>query len=154
MTRELAELLRVDRPSPQRPRDVQRRRLYRWERQWWPAEPRPVLSLEACQALVADIWQTEMAGRPGWRRPPEVRDGRRRRSACANRYWIKLPRWSRFPHLIVHELAHSLFLESERHGPVFVGRVLHLLARYCGLDHDQLWHSAVNAGLKVKLYRR
>lgn len=37
-----------------------------------------------------------------------VKDGRRRRSACATWGEIRMPRWSRTPETILHELAHHL----------------------------------------------
>ncbi len=76
----------------------------------------------------------------GYSQPPVVKDGRRRRKPSGNKYWIKLPVWSRHDMILLHEVAHSLvhFRDPEprqqaAHGPVFARLYVDLLARYYGL---------------------
>lgn len=68
----------------------------------------------------------------------KVKDGRRRRIACAQYerpgIWaIKLPRHTRTRLIIVHEVAHTVTLVTEPwHGDVFVGNLLAFVDRWMG----------------------
>lgn len=62
----------------------------------------------------------------------QIKDGRGRYSACAGRnylgHFIKLPRWSRYERLILHELAHVVTPENYAwHGRGFVKNFIALL---------------------------
>jgi hypothetical protein len=62
-----------------------------------------------------------------------VTDGRRRRSGCYEpwEHVIKLPRWTRVMHYVLHETAHSMVPgQYAWHGPEFVRLLAELFARY------------------------
>lgn len=165
----------------QRPvRDTQRAKVYRWERAHvfppeneWIVTPtssrpaRPMLTLAECDALVEHAWsQPDYPRFPGGRLPrryrPRIEDGRGRRRACFNPYGpvsIKLPRWSRFREVVLHEAAHAITYTHGQifthawHGPEFMGVYLHLLADGDQAEVERLWRSAIHAGLRVTLWR-
>jgi len=173
-------------------RDARRQRVYDWERAavpgWQEGEWRPEvvrryhdaqgqehvfrrqrcriadeLPLAACALLVGRVWGDY---RPG-RTPPRVTPGDLARSATGSRHRINLPRWSRQPPVVLHELTHSLLPNDvASHGPEFVRLFVELLVRYwqpslhCraamldrgiseGALRGHLLHSARAAGLKV-----
>jgi len=125
-------------PTPKRPRDQQRQKVYRWEAEQVMPKAADRLDLDACRDLVGRVfhaaeWPQSKA--PGWA-PPRVTDGRGRRHAAGSREVIKLPRWSRTLAVVLHECAHGLARDG--HGPDFVARYVELLEAYAGLDRDAL----------------
>ena len=76
-----------------------------------------------------------------------LKDGRGRRKACAgwnwrDRYYIALPRWSRYETMILHELAHTLASRKKSepwHGKEFVGIFLILAKRIMGVDGTEIF---------------
>lgn len=146
-----------------RPRDSQRSRLYGWENTvfdmyTYSSQASPVMALAECEALIHKVWRrhsprlhrgtTEAAYNA-----PRVTDGRRARRATGSYWRISLPRWSRQPPVVLHELAHAL-LTSVRcslaaHGPEFARVYIELLVRYCGRDRAELLASAKAARVKV-----
>ncbi len=119
-------------------RDSQRTKLYSAEDgvEWGQA----FASVEATQAFVDKIVQSEYWDR--FDHAPRVlivRDGRGRRHACMRRSYyggeICMPKWSRSPLIVLHELAHALGSESEAfHGSEFAKRYSNLVGYYMSLD--------------------
>ena len=133
-------------------RDNQRQKVYNWEHAnipGWPASASspPVLSLEECEALIKRICADYRAS------VPVIKDGRRNRNASAGAYIIKLPRWSRFGPVVLHEMAHVILNQKAPsvagHGPEFMRLYLDLLAKYAKLPLRELRSSAAKAGLQV-----
>jgi hypothetical protein len=147
-----AERRSLPRKAPSRPRDQQRSRVYAWERAVLgrPADS-PSLSLQECQALV-DAW-----GRDFDLDAIRVTDGRGRRKACWSRTdrTIRLPRWSRVPWVIAHEIAHAwVDAVFERgtvaaHGPEFVSRFIEVLVQEIPETSPDLIASASEHGIMV-----
>lgn len=86
-----------------------------------------------------------------------VTDGRGRRKACWCRTdrTIRLPRWSRVPWVVAHELAHAwVDADFERHavashGPEFVSRFVEVLAAKLAEPRLDLLASATEHGIRV-----
>lgn len=125
-------------------RDTQKRKLYTWEtsQPWWEESKAHPLTLDECRALVQKYTPTT-----------GVEDGRGRRRGCANRFRVKLPKFARHPAYVLHEVAHSLtpWGSSYNHDAPFVGRYCALLVAEGLVDEELCWHSAVKAGLQIKL---
>jgi hypothetical protein len=123
-------------------RDNQRKALYAWERTLGCCGGED-MSLAECQALVNRVWR-----RYGYGLPPEVTDGRGRRSGYGNRHRIALPRVTRNIHYVLHEVAHSLVAQHLRgvapHGPEYARVLLGLLEEYAGVSGSKAHHKGTN----------
>jgi len=65
----------------------------------------------------------------------KVKDGRGRRSACATKYYIKLPVWSRYKLCILHEVAHTITpYNYAGHGREFANNFLVLVRHFMGKE--------------------
>jgi hypothetical protein len=148
LRRAAIRLFRTTAPPPQRQRDGQRSRLYRWEAAAVLPRANRRLSLEECADLVMRVfaWAEAPQSKASWR-PPRVTDGRGRRHACGSREIIKLPVWARTPAIVLHECAHGL--AHDQHGPEFLGVYIILLERFSSLDAATLTTTARAAGLRV-----
>jgi hypothetical protein len=63
----------------------------------------------------------------------QVKDGRRCRRAHGGWGTIWMPKWSRSPLLILHEIAHAVgFMMSDKHGPKYCGDYLYLVYHQLG----------------------
>jgi hypothetical protein len=130
------------------PRDSQRSKLYAWERSGALPSHRAEehrLTLEECAALAARIYQDHRL------KTPKVKDGRRRRGACYQRYGhtIRLPRWARCKWVVIHECAHGMVGEDEpAHGARFCYLYAYLLWRY--FDQRDYRAAMAAAGLKIE----
>ncbi len=139
-------------------RDNQRKRLYDWERAYFPDEwthsvlvsrgkANPKLGLDECTELVKQVFTDY-----GYQ-VPRVTDGRRCRSALWDNGTIKLPRWSRFEVVVLHECAHGIAQyinpSAASHGPLYARVFLDLLTRYLKLPKAELGKSMRAAGLKI-----
>lgn len=136
---------------PPRRRDVQRQRVYDFENECIGRGE--ALSLAECDALAetASAWYLM--------RPPTISDGRGRRHACAvGDALVKLPRWSRVPEVVLHEVAHCVVHHYLRcdygvgaagHGPEFVRVFLDLLSAVLGTNADTLSEQARARGVQV-----
>jgi hypothetical protein len=118
-------------------RDNQRSACYNWERSLpeWPGEP--IYDLQQARWWVHKVWLDYI----GHDTPPEVRDGRGRRTACGSRWAIKLPRFARHEMYVLHEVAHSVIRYRDPHkehcaphGPEFARLVLDLYHHYKGVS--------------------
>ena len=140
--------------------DPQRDLVYGWEvqarasglfpgEQWVPpfSSGHPGLSLDECRGLVEAVWADY--------RPtslvPMIKDGRGTRTARGHRWRISLPRGSRIPSVVLHEIAHSILPEGDAgHGPVFARFVLELWVAYLGAERRKLltvaWKWGVGLG--------
>lgn len=135
-------------------RDSQRSKLYAWERKaLFPDEKdRRFLSLAECEDLIVRAWRRYGIAWP----PPKVGDGRRRTGACYSRafHMVKLPRWARFPEVVLHEVAHAIVGHHARrdissHGPEFLRVYIELVAIFLKKDAGEMKKSARGARLKV-----
>lgn len=114
------------------PRDNQRHKVYMSETIALRHEPK--MSLDEIEAMVRRIesttlWSTLTDGRT-W--PVQVKDGRGRRRAGGSGKFITLPRWSRTPSIVLHELAHTAARRRwgtpniAPHGPEWTGTAIEL----------------------------
>lgn len=131
-------------------RDQQRVKVYRWENEcvYAPAKFGECFTLKECRRLATFV---RKAYGLEWH-PFIIGDGRARRSACANSQGIKLPAWSRNPHVLAHELAHYICTRRgicDGHGPHFVRVYIDLLAWLDKQDESRLLKSARARGIKV-----
>lgn len=148
----MTALLRSLKPAPQRPRDSQRARVYRAEREAFDVylESTPRLDFTAVQRCVTDIiresWFANTFGRLGTVR---IKDGRGTRHAYSaydqHRHDVlfSFPRWSRSLPVLLHEVAHPASLRRyglvAAHGPEFAAAYLTLVARHIGNEaHEKL----------------
>jgi hypothetical protein len=142
-------------------RDFQRSKVYAWERQaaerfgfqfYMPRDGAGVVTMDQVAAFVAKVWRSERGryGKAKWP-VPELADGGGTRRASGSSRRLNLPRWSRSPWVMCHEIAHGLDMRSRRgwHGPRFVGVLIGLAARHCGQDADALVHLAEEMGVHV-----
>lgn len=116
-------------------RDSQRKAVYAWEEkvaELADGANRPI-TLDECHDLVVRVWGDYFPGLD----PPEVVDGRGRRSPCGSRERIALPRFARRPIVVLHEVAHSFDPEGPAHGPCFARLALELYSRYAGVSKAQ-----------------
>jgi putative metallohydrolase (TIGR04338 family) len=120
-------------------RDSQRSKVYEAERVIWHRGVQ-FSNLQEVDAYVQRICKSAY-----WRKLRgayyvKVKDGRRRRSACAFDWGtIALPRWSRQEAVILHELTHTLVnFNNDRnvawHGKEFASTYLKLVKRYMGKE--------------------
>jgi hypothetical protein len=148
-------------------RDSQRKKLYSWEDTvtyqhsnyeyvvYNIADGPTGMSLDHCRMLIARAWRYYSKG-PA----PGLHDGRGARQAAyiLDTHEVRLPRWARQPHVVLHEVAHGLMFEraplEPRHGAVYVRVYCDLMSRYLGLSRNDLYESAMRAGLKVASARQ
>lgn len=141
-----------------RPRDGQRKRVYKAEAEWLsqlkvkgiPYDS-DIMDLHECSLWANKILnRVHMMDRRGGCYIVEVTDGRGRRSAAAElntengRGKIFMPKWSRHLAIIIHEVAH-LIEWGDNHGPEFAKRQLQLVRDFIG---------AQQAALLVECYQR
>jgi len=144
-------------PMSRSTRDVQRSRVYSWERQAVaPQHWRPCFeSLEAAQAWAQQVWRSERGrlGLAGVKAPQVLRPhrGQRRALAYPVAHMITLPRWARSRWVVLHELAHLLTPGEAAHGPRFVGALIGLGARWLDLDAQALMRAADESGVKYRV---
>lgn len=120
-----------------RPRDSQRSKVYRWERNL-PGWDDPALTFCECGGLIHRLWPLYVPRLP----PPRVTDGRGRRTACGGRRAIKLPVFARTRIIVLHELAHAIvdqYTYTRRnlppfHGGLFMRVFIDLLVRFSKID--------------------
>lgn len=136
-----------------RPRDTQQEKLYRAERESG-IRAEPWRTMSETQAYIDSVTKTAY-----WRKLGGVRvqanDGRAHRHACAyDVTLISLPRWSRQPIVILHELAHTIVLLDPKqtdHGRKFAKVFLGLVRRFMGTDAAKQLREAYR---KNKVYWR
>ena len=132
-------------PQPKRPRDNQRARLYRAEREAFDvySEATPRLDFAAVERFVARVvgepWFADRFGTLGAVR---IKDGRGTRHAYSaydqRRHGVlfSFPRWSRSVPVLLHEIAHPASMRRHgliaAHGPEFAAAYLALVARHLG----------------------
>jgi len=127
-----------------RERDMQRSKLYKWERTMFPTMHTGCMTLDECKELAAKLYGARVL----------VKDGRGCRSAKAytgkRLPTIGLPNWARNPQVIAHEVAHWITKkEGAAHGAFFLGAYIALLATHLGHDKTMLVESARAFGLRV-----
>lgn len=125
-------------------RDMQRSKLYKWERTMFPAMHTGCMTLDECKELAAKLYGARVL----------VKDGRGCRKALAYTSkrlpTIGLPKWARNPQVIAHEVAHWVAKgQGAAHGGFFLGAYITLLANHLGHDKTTLVESARAFGLRV-----
>lgn len=122
------------------PRDSQRSRVYKAERSGGVVEGWYMPKVEEVRGYIARLQrQPGYQERWGGRKPITVHDGRRRRDAagCPIERAVWLPRWSRYPLVICHEIAHvETPDEAPAHGEEFCGNFLFLVRLTLGRDGE------------------
>jgi hypothetical protein len=134
-----------------RARDFQRQRLYDWENARFAAiidSRAPKLDMGECAALVRIACRAFKL-----HALPQVTDGRGARRASGSPRRVKLPKWARSPHVVLHETAHAItryhLPRSSAHGAEFCGMYAELLARFCGYQRAALIRDMRAGGLRV-----
>jgi hypothetical protein len=88
-----------------------------------------------CKALVEKVWEDY---RPGEEPPKVIFSSRKYGNATGGRFEITLPKWARFPIIVLHEIGHSLQSPHEAwHGPEFASLVLVLWEHYAKIPADE-----------------
>ena len=138
-------------------RDFQKQRVYDWESTIACSNPDVLtkpLTFEEVVELVDTVWEH---WRPG-SHPPIVKNlGKRQIAARGSRREVRFPRWTWFPRIVLHEIAHSLNDKCQSfgyrkkdlcspHGPEFVRIYCDLIEWYAGRNVVQ---SAYSAKVKV-----
>lgn len=138
-----------------RARDVQRKQVYDWERTITGFVDVGEMSLTDSITLIKRVWRDYGYGHP----MPRVSDGRSRRNASGSCMEIKLPRWARSTHIVLHETAHAVLDAHDHvlwrrmagahqlsawHGPQFVRLYAELLVVYAGVDPAEI-HATIEA---------
>lgn len=133
--------------------DMQKSKVYAWERNFpgWTEDGQ--MSLLGCQDLVIKVWREHGITD---RCAPSVLDGSGRRSACGGLARIKLPRWARSEMVVLHEVAHSLVAYYRRHlpgvpahGGLYVRIYIDLLVKFAGQDRAMLRRTAEKAKVEI-----
>jgi putative metallohydrolase (TIGR04338 family) len=109
-------------------RDYQRKKVYDSERfhsLWLLLKFR---NFNETQKYVNNILDNEETHKASFR----LKDGRGCRHARATDSTITLPRWARFPLVVLHELAHVF--TDDKHGPKFCAEYIRLVDEYLGVD--------------------
>lgn len=119
-------------PSPARPRDSQRARLYRAESEVDPGRRLPTverLQGHADALVQADWFALRWPGRTF-----EVRPGFGHRKATATADGVlQMPRWARTELVLLHEVAHCITPPTfASHGPEYAGVLICLVRRSMG----------------------
>jgi putative metallohydrolase (TIGR04338 family) len=128
-----------------RKRDSQRQKVYDAEDAVWPK--RETMSLGECKALVRRVWASQRA-RESWPKAwvmerPQAKPKHHGR-ATGGLFYIHLPRWAQTPHVVLHELAHTISrrqfgFEPPAHGWEFCSVYLRLVLLFMGREaHDKL----------------
>lgn len=142
-------------------RDTQRSRVYAWERKVAQIDQRDLFapvwsSLDEVRTWIEPIWRSERGryGKQGML-PPDVQRparGQRRAYAYPGAHRMTLPRWTRNPWQVLHELTHILVKSTgSPHGPRFVAALIGLAARHLNYDAAELVRLAGEFDLKVDL---
>lgn len=131
-----------------KPRDSQRQKLYDAECAFNHATHR-LETLEEVQEYVDSItrtrwWKSRYFGsfeNSGWRfrgngkYQVRIKDGRGSATSYRLRGEVKMPHWSRYKGIVLHELAHQLVPpQYAGHGPEFAKMYLLMVKRYMGRD--------------------
>lgn len=119
-------------------RDSQRSAVYAWDKRHVLARPENVaLSLDACAALIAKVWNDY---RPG-QQPPPLKDGRGMRRGYGSPKRIALPVFARNRAYALHEIAHALSpgdALNAWHSPLWARFYVDLLEHYAGMPRAEL----------------
>jgi hypothetical protein len=134
-----------------RVRDSQRSKVYTAEDVLGPKTQ--TIALSDCRALVRRVWASKRARESwpkafaGWSKP-HVRH-KHHGNAAGGAQGISLPRWSWTPHIVLHELAHTI---TRRHYGVYVaGHGWEFCSVYLRLVHlfmGRAAHDALKASFK------
>lgn len=133
------------------PRDRQRSKAYAFDDWLLKNIPAAKLSLTECH-LVVGLCLAHMKF-DAERTMPEIKDGRRHRSAMGGPSEIILPRWARSTVIVPHETAHCIAMRilgyPEAHGPEWLRIYLFLVSKLHGVSEAELVKEAKAQGLRV-----
>lgn len=135
--------------------DLQRQKVYNWEREFVSPKDTNSLLLDKVQMIVNYVWQNE-----GLEYPPIVEPLPKRYIKVAGDATRTTVRFKEKTHtwIVLHELAHSMTStvegESNQHGALFVGIYVQLLSRYLNMNYGDLVDSIKDRGIKIKLDAR
>ena len=138
-------------------RDFQRSKVYAAERKmktWYNdavISQLPTVEWNTFLIYVRDItmtsWWKSRFGRDYYH--IVVRDGRAQRRATGGFGSIDMPRWSRSPIIICHELAHAVGNWGDKHGPEFCERFLWIVYNQLGEEaYLDLRSCFISSGVK------
>lgn len=126
-------------------RDSQRQAVYHWERKVGRVYnlDRQKLTLDESKLYAGYIWNKYVSPHRG---PITVKDGRGRKAACYELFnTIKLPRWSRYPQVIIHEIGHGIIPNNfAAHGREFSKWVYEVWCRELKLPRNTVRMFAVH----------
>jgi hypothetical protein len=139
-------------------RDSQRSKVYWWESKCvsegiFGPKATEGMELAQCKELAREVFQAYTLS---FRL--EVKDGRRRSSACGTMYDIRLPRWSRKRYIVLHEVAHSFVLgrvntladgRDPGHGKMFMRVYLNLLEAFAEVNERDARKMARDMRIKI-----
>ena len=144
-----------------RPRDSQRGKLYRAERELADLDEKIGKgTIAEAEAYVVSVWNTR------WMRDhfplaqlhaePRVVDGRGTRRATGSLYRLNLPRWSRTKLVVLHEIAHAVTPNwCAAHGREFAANFIKLVQHYMGVETARALKQAFRAnGVKYTKKRK
>ncbi len=120
-------------------RDYQRQKVYNAERQHSmfhynaEASKLPTAKWDVLNQYVANLTTTEWFKSRWPHQSIRVKDGRRCRRATGGWGRISMPKWSRCPLVILHEIAHAVGnWTGDKHGPNYCGHYLYLVYHQLG----------------------
>lgn len=125
--------------------------VYAWEESRFEHRDQGSFTLSQCRNILASIWE-DFDLMPALQ---QVTDGRGSLDARVTEDKIHLPRWSRNPVILMHEMAHCItdlidVDSSYDHSGTYMHVYLTLLSAYCSYKYDELFQSAKDFGLKVE----
>jgi putative metallohydrolase (TIGR04338 family) len=152
-------ILSLDEGRIKSTRDYQRQRVYNAERKTsmycWNAVSKdlPTADWQTLLKYVADMnmkpWWKERFGR--FCPTIHVTDGRRQRRATGGWGAIHMPKWSRSPLIICHEIAHAVGSYSDRHGPKFCEKFLWIVYHQMGdAAYQELRMAFISGGVEFE----
>jgi putative metallohydrolase (TIGR04338 family) len=137
------------------PRDYQRQKVYDAESKvsefTYNAihDKLPTVEWEYLQKYVLEMTQKPWFQARYPRQTIRVKDGRRCRRAHGGYGTIWMPKWSRSPMIILHEIAHAVsYMAADKHGPTYCGHYLYLVYNQLGVKaYDELRASFIKYGV-------
>lgn len=114
----------VNQCKPRRERDSQRAKVYRAE-EVLESFAVSLPEIKDIEGYVQRVWASKRVQAafafPNLMNVPRVHDGRGRRRPAANASMIKMPRWCRNTHIVLHELAHVIAICHHGRGVAWHG---------------------------------
>jgi hypothetical protein len=131
-------------------RDLQRSKVYAWERKNIAPHDLTPVAFHNVKAIVDYVWKSE-----GLLYPPLVESMPKQNKTAAGDAFRYRVRFTETTHtwIILHELAHSMTSDidgnSNQHGSLFMSVYISLVSRYLKIPYATLRDTAAEAGLVV-----